>query len=47
VCESNLIEANDVGMVQFLHARDLSGQQPLGLRVQLGFVEDLYGHFVW
>lgn len=38
VYESDLIEAYDVGMVKFLHARDLSGQQPLGLLIQLGFV---------
>ena len=46
-CGSDLIEAYDVGVVQFLHAGDLSGQQPLGLLIQLGFVQDLYGHFVW
>lgn len=45
-CLHHFIQADDVGVVQLLHAGDLPGQEFLGLLVQLGLVQDLDGHLV-
>ena len=43
---NHLIETDDIGVVEALHAGDLTWQQPLGLLVKLGLIQDLYGHFL-
>lgn len=42
----HLIQADDVGMVELLHAGDLPRQQLLGLLIQFGLVQDLNGHLI-
>ena len=42
----HLIKADDVGVVESLHAGDLPRQQALGLLVQLRLVQDFDGHFL-
>lgn len=45
-CLHHLVQADDVGMVELLHAGDLSRQQLLGLLIQFGLVQDLNGHLI-
>lgn len=41
----DLVEPDDVGVVEALHGGDLTRQEPLGLLVEFGLVQDFYGHF--
>lgn len=42
----HLVQTDDVGMVELLHAGDLTRQQLLGLLIQFGLVQDLNGHLI-
>lgn len=43
----HLVQVDHVGVAQVLHARDLPGEQTLGLRVQPGLIQDLQSHLVY
>lgn len=42
----HLVQPDDVGMLELLHAGDLARQQLLGLLIQFGLVQDLNGHLI-